>query len=121
MLYRCRHCHHEENRGCLPAVASGAYYSAIFIVSFLLFPMFGFAPIGQEFHEFLYGVFRYGSANVWIEFGSYVILRFLAACLVAVVLDFTLRLLEFLAFALRKCPKCDARSWSWGYTSGRGQ
>jgi hypothetical protein len=37
-----------------------------------------------------------------------------------VVVNFTLELVEYLAFAWRRCPSCGARRWSWGFTRGFG-
>jgi hypothetical protein len=43
-----------------------------------------------------------------------------AAFFGALILNFILEALEWLAFCLRKCPKCGRRHWSWGFTSGFG-
>jgi hypothetical protein len=36
------------------------------------------------------------------------------------VVKFALELVEYLAFARRRCPTCGARRWSWGFTRGFG-
>jgi hypothetical protein len=36
------------------------------------------------------------------------------------VLNYALEFFEWLAYCLRKCPKCGCRKWSWGFTRGFG-
>ncbi|WP_081610882.1 MULTISPECIES: hypothetical protein [Rhodopirellula] len=40
--------------------------------------------------------------------------------LCALLLNYLLELIEYLMFVARKCPKCGARRWSWGFTRGFG-
>jgi hypothetical protein len=41
-----------------------------------------------------------------------------AAFFGALILNWLLEAMEWLAFCFRKCPKCGKRHWSWGFTSG---
>jgi hypothetical protein len=38
----------------------------------------------------------------------------------SVALNWMFELLEYLAFAGRRCPQCGARRWSWGFRQGFG-
>jgi hypothetical protein len=44
------------------------------------------------------------------------VVLFIAAMLLNVLMEF----IEWLAFSLRRCPKCRCRRWSWGFTRGFG-
>ena len=42
-------------------------------------------------------------------------------CMVASIPPhYGLAALEWLAYCLRRCPRCSARAWSWGFTQGFG-
>jgi hypothetical protein len=44
----------------------------------------------------------------------------IAAVIGGVLLDLILQTIEWLVFAVRRCPRCRARRWSWGFTQGFG-
>ncbi|MFN3150954.1 hypothetical protein [Bremerella sp.] len=115
MYYRCRECKYEEARGCLPSATCGLY---------LLFLMGMTTAIGSFVAKMLRGdgprePFDFGWWNLLvIPIGFFIGL--IVAFIGAIVLNYLFELIEYLAFALRKCPRCGSRKWSWGYTRGFG-
>ena len=48
------------------------------------------------------------------------VLGFVVICVCVLILNALLELMEYLAYVLRRCPKCGRRRWSWGFTRGFG-
>lgn len=115
MYYKCRCCEHEEARGCLPTVTCGIY---------LLFLMGLTVAIGS----FTLRLIRGDSPGLALELGWWkllviplgMVVGLVLAFVGAVLLNYVFEFIEYVAFCLRKCPKCGARKWSWGYTRGFG-
>lgn len=114
MIYKCRACEHEEARGCLPTVTCGIY----------LFFLMGIAGgLGAAAIDSWRGHLRPETELGW--WNLLVVPLSLVLCLVgafigAVVLNYILEAIEYLVVVLRKCPKCGARRWTWGFTRGFG-
>ena len=115
MYYKCRRCEHEEARGCLPTVTCGIY----------LFFLMGLAvAIGS----FTVRMIRGDAARQSLDLGWWnllvvpvaMLVGFVLAFIGAILLNYVFEFIEYLAFCLRKCPKCGSRKWSWGYTRGFG-
>ncbi len=116
MYYRCRRCKYEEFRGCLLGVGCGVYYSALMGLAgaFLLVLIENLAD--RRFWEILADL-GWWNLLVLPPFLVFFVIWMFVGC---VVLKFALELIEYLLFALRKCPRCGARRWSWGYIRGFG-
>ncbi len=117
MIYRCRICKHEEARGCLPTATCGIYLAFLLILNFGCIAgaarglriWVGERPAPADPVE----------APWWVGVVAVVIGLVLTVVGVMVV-KFTLEMVEYLAFARRRCPSCRARRWSWGFTRGFG-
>ena len=115
VYYKCRRCEHEEARGCLPTVSCGLY------LLFLMGLTVGIGSIAVR-------VIRGDSPRQALDLGWWnllavplgIVIGLVGAFVGAILLNYLFELIEYLAFALRKCPKCGARKWSWGYTRGFG-
>ena len=105
MWYTCKKCRHDEARGCLPTVSCGMLLSVyvgiagavVLVVIDLLFPR--------------------GLGWWWLLGGPVLVVLSLFG---GMLVHLLCQLLEWLLFCLRRCPKCRARAWSWGYTRGFG-
>lgn len=117
MIYCCRVCHREEPRGCLPTVSCGLY------MIFLLCLSAGCVAVAARYLRALIGVQPAANQSVvtpwWVAVVA-VVVGLVLAVIGAVMVKFVLELVEYLAFALRRCPSCGARRWSWGFTRGFG-
>ena len=115
MYYKCRCCNHEETRGCLPTATCGLYF---------LFLMGLTVAIGI----FIVRLLRSDASGQphdlgWWDLVLFPVAMFAGLILVligAMFLNFTFELIEYLAFSLRRCPRCRSRKWSWGYSRGFG-
>jgi len=115
MYYKCRRCEHEEARGCLPTVTCGIY------LFFLMGCTLGIAAVTVR-------MIRGDAPRQPLDSGWWnllvvplsLVIGFVGAFVGAMILNAILELIEYLAFAFRKCPQCGARRWSWGYTRGFG-
>lgn len=56
----------------------------------------------------------------WWAWFAIVPLGLVCAVIGAMVLNVLFQAVEWLAFALRRCPRCGKRRWSWGFTRGFG-
>lgn len=117
MIYCCRACQHEEARGCLPTATCGLYLMGLLslagvgvvLAARLVRGLLGPRPAPAE----------PVAAPWWVD--AVAVAVGVGLTLVgAVVLRFLLELVEWLAFAWRRCPACGARRWSWGFTRGFG-
>lgn len=115
MIYKCRNCDFEEGRGCLPSVTCGLYM--LFLIG-----------CATGIMSFALARLRGDAANPIADLGWWKLLAFPIAAAVALIaaviggllLNCVLEFIEWLAFCLRKCPKCGSRRWSWGFTRGFG-
>jgi hypothetical protein len=117
VIYRCRVCEYEEARGCLPTVTCGLY------LVFLLGLSAACIAAAARGLRVLVGE-RPAPAEP-VEAPWWVAVVVVVAGLVLVVVGvaavkFVLELVEYLSFAWRRCPRCGARRWSWGFTRGFG-
>ena len=113
MIYRCKNCQYEEARGCLPTAMCGLYFLALMgVCAFALVPVLHSQDAGRA-------VDGMGWWKLLI-IPIVAIAGFVVLVIAAIILDLFLGLIEYLAFAARKCPTCGKRRWSWGFTRGFG-
>jgi len=98
----------------LPSVTCGLYMMFLMGCATLLFsialPFFGEPPIRlSELGWWNLLVIPIGFAGL-----------FIAAFIGGLILSYVLECSEWIAYCLRKCPKCGFRKWSWGFTCGFG-
>ena len=105
MLYRCKCCQYSEGRGVLPGVTCGLFILAQMTIA--AFIVGALIPKG-----FLSGLGPWK----WLGLPLLPVVAFFGA----LILNWLLEAIEWLAFCLRKCPQCGKRRWSWGYTGGFG-
>lgn len=115
MYYRCRHCEYAEARGCLPTVTCGLY---------MLFLMGCTTAIAAVAIRVIRGHGPYESLGLgwWnvLVIPLAGVVGLVGAFIGSILLNYVLEFIEYVAFMWRKCPKCGARRWSWGYTRGFG-
>ena len=123
MIYRCRCCNYEEERGFLPGVSCGM----------LLLAQMGFSAV------LLISTVRYLRSLVlttpdspipspspgmgwWalVIIPLMMIVGFVVLFVAAMILNALMEFMEWCAFSLRRCPECSRRRWSWGFTRGFG-
>jgi hypothetical protein len=115
MIYKCLRCEYEEARGCLPTVTCGIFLMLqMLVASYGLVLLIRLRPPPEP---------QPAPDLGWWGLLVYPLLIAITVFLMLVstaILIFLLEFIEYLIFALRKCPKCGARRWSWGYTRGFG-
>lgn len=115
MLYQCKACGYQEGRGCLTSVTRGLY-------------LFGLMGVVTGVATFAIRRLRGGRPREPLDFEWWHLLLIPPAAILALLLTFAgalalgylFELIEYTAFALKKCLNCGARKWSWGYTRGFG-
>ena len=121
MIYRCHGCQQEEARGCLPTTTCGLYAMALLALSTGCI-----AGVARGIRSLAGGqppTVDPVVAPWWVGvlFGVLAVVVGVALALVGmIVINFVLELAEWLIFARRRCPLCNARRWSWGFTRGFG-
>jgi hypothetical protein len=117
MMYRCRACDEEVERGWLPSATCGLYLfsllvCALFVLTVFLAPALpvpGASPLPDAPRP----------SPWWV--GPLVIGGgLLAGAVLVYLMDVTLSLGEYLVVRRKPCPKCGAKRWSLGYTRGMG-
>ena len=121
MWYRCKACGHEEARGLIPAASCGLYFFVIAGIGLgvILLAIHFLKRAATALHAQTTQPVQVGATPWWL----WVILvpaSIVFLVLLTVAMNWFLELLEYLAYAGRKCPKCGKRKWSWGFTKGFG-
>lgn len=105
MIYKCLDCEFREGRGVLPGVSCGILMLLEMGVATLLISFVARALLPDDLGWW------------WLLIAPVLfVLALPAGYLVAVALA----ALEWLVFSLRRCPRCGARRWSFGFTEGFG-
>ena len=105
MIYKCKECGFSESRGVLPQTTCGLLLAIYIGISIGL--IMTIVP----------RVFPDGLGWWWLIGGPVV---FTVAVLMSFVLSLLFETIEWLVFCRRKCPICEKRRWSWGFTQGFG-
>lgn len=123
MIYRCRNCQHEEVYGCLPAVSCGALL-LIQIGLCVAISVPGFWHIRKAANAA--AISTGGEAGVepgwWaiLLVPAFLIFALSVLLVMAMVINLIMEFAEWITVSFRRCPKCQSRRWSWGYTRGFG-
>ena len=107
MWYRCRRCNFNETRGCLPSVSCGIYLLVLVCAcAGVALPLIRHTVLPDSLPWWAWLLIVPGGLVVAVIGG--------------ILLDLLLQAVEWLLFAFRRCPRCRARRWSWGFTGGFG-
>lgn len=117
MLYQCRQCEHVEARGCLPTVTCGIYFVGLMGCASALCGAVAVLMDWWFMRDLLPGPKPDLPWWVWL---ISVCVSLPLTLLGAIALDYLFRPIEYFAVRRMTCPKCGARFWSKGYTSGFG-
>lgn len=123
MLYQCRSCQYEEARGFLPTVTCGMLLLVqMGFCAAILVPSIRFARSLNETDAAAIDSNASSGLGWWalIIVPLILIVGFIALFISAMILNALLELIEWLAYCRRRCPNCDCRRWSWGFTRGFG-
>jgi hypothetical protein len=105
--YRCRKCNFDESRGCLPSASCGIYLAG-------LMGLWGGVAIPLIRHAMLPAKIPWWSWLLIVP-GTLIV-----TVIGALLLKLLFETIEWLLFAARRCRRCGARRWSWGFTKGFG-
>jgi hypothetical protein len=114
MIYRCKACNFEESRGCLPSASCGLYLFG------LMYLWIGGAMVALNVARRHLPPVRNETSVPWWWWILFVPVGFAFAIFGVWLLNSLFQLLEWLVFAFRRCPRCTARRWSWGFFRGWG-
>ncbi len=113
MLYRCEDCGHIEARGWLPTTTCSLFW--IFSGSLVL----GCAGTPIQVFLGLPSLPEWGAW--WLMLIPLSFLLLVPTMVIGYFMHYyVFAFVEWTVYCIRRCPKCKARSWSWGFTRGLG-
>lgn len=105
MWYKCRSCDCEITVGCLPLASCGLW----------LLGMFGLAMgVAAAMARWLFGSLG------WWSWPTGILAGLILGVPLGLCFIYTSQALEWALAHLKRCPQCQRRRWSWGYTKGFG-